>query len=124
MGQRGRRSFRPCWTRSRNQLQLVWDAFEAALAQAVAADADAQAPLPAVPVWADELRVARGGAAAARPPKNPQCDTQAQQERRARVSPNSAARSGVLERELAEGHGKATPKAAADVRTCSSPTAV
>ena len=35
---------------SRSQLQLVWDAFYAALAQAVAADADTKAPLPAVPV--------------------------------------------------------------------------
>src|SRR5690606_32522846 len=52
--------FPPMLDASRQQLQLVWEAFEAALAQTVAADADAQAPLPAVPVWADELRAARG----------------------------------------------------------------
>src|SRR5690606_22680404 len=40
--------FPPMLDASRKQLQLVWDAFEAALAQAVAADADASAPLPAV----------------------------------------------------------------------------
>ncbi len=107
--------FPPMLDASRKQLQLVWDAFEAALAQAVAADADAQAPLPAVPVWADELRVARGGEAAAVAEK-PAVDTQAQQERRARVTTELGHALDVLERELAEGHGKATPKAAADVR--------
>ncbi len=39
-----------------------------ALAQAIAAAADAAAPLPPVPVWADELRVARGGMAEAAAP--------------------------------------------------------
>jgi hypothetical protein len=107
--------FPPMLDASRKQLQLVWDAFEAALAQAVAADADAQAPLPAVPVWADELRVARGGEVAAVTEK-PAVDTQAQQERRARVTTELGNALDVLERELAEGHGKATPKAAADVR--------
>ena len=33
---------------------------EAALTQAVAAAADAAAPLPPVPMWANELRLARG----------------------------------------------------------------
>ncbi|WP_027016597.1 DUF349 domain-containing protein [Comamonas composti] len=42
------------------QLVLVWEAFESALAQAEIAAADEAAPLPTVPVWADELRVARG----------------------------------------------------------------
>ena len=107
--------FPPMLDASRKQLQLVWDAFEGALAQAVAADADAQAPLPAVPVWADELRVARGGEAAPVAEK-PAVDTQAQQERRARVTTELGHALDVLERELAEGHGKATPKAAADVR--------
>jgi ATP-dependent RNA helicase SUPV3L1/SUV3 len=107
--------FPPMLDASRKQLQLVWDAFEGALAQAVAADADAQAPLPAVPVWADELRVARGGEAAAVAEK-PAVDTQAQQERRTRVATDLGNALDVLERELAEGHGKATPKAAADVR--------
>ncbi len=42
------------------QLALVWDAFQSALAQTEAAAADEAAPLPTVPVWADEIRVARG----------------------------------------------------------------
>jgi ATP-dependent RNA helicase SUPV3L1/SUV3 len=107
--------FPPMLDASRQQLQLVWEAFEAALAQTVAADANAQAPLPAVPVWADELRAARGQDVAAPAEKTPQ-DTQAQQEKRARVAAELDQALTVLERELAEGHGKATPKAAADVR--------
>jgi len=107
--------FPPMLDASRSQLQLVWDAFEAALAQAVAADADTKAPLPAVPVWADELRLARGEAAAV-PAEKAAHDAQAAQERRAKVLAELDRALGVLERELAEGHGKATPKAAADVR--------
>lgn len=107
--------FPPMLDGSRQQLQLVWDAFEAALAQAVAADANPLAPLPAVPVWADELRVARGQDVSAPAEKAPQ-DMQAQQEKRARASAELEQALTVLERELAEGHGKATPKAAADVR--------
>ncbi|GGH63690.1 hypothetical protein GCM10010975_29750 [Comamonas phosphati] len=42
------------------QLTLVWEAFQSALAQTEAAAAEESAPLPTVPVWADEIRVARG----------------------------------------------------------------
>jgi len=108
--------FPPMLDASRQQLQLVWDAFEAALTQAVAASEDPQAALPAVPVWADELRVQRGQeplAAAERAA----ADAQAQQERAKRVAAELDAALAVLEKELAEGHGKATPKASADVRS-------
>ncbi|MDO9147469.1 MAG: DUF349 domain-containing protein [Hydrogenophaga sp.] len=107
--------FPPMLEASRNQLQLVWDAFEAALAQTVAADANPQAPLPAVPVWADELRAARGMGAAV-PAEKAAHDAQAVHEKRARLAAELDKTLSVLERELAEGHGKATPKAAADVR--------
>ena len=107
--------FPPMVEASRQQLALVWEAFEAALAQAVAADADVAAPLPAVPVWSDELRQARGEPAAAAAEKQA-LNSQAQQERRDRVASELDKLLSVLERELAEGHGKATPKAAADVR--------
>lgn len=100
---------------SRNQLQLVWEAFAAALEQTAAADADPQAPLPAVPVWADELRLARGQEVSVATEKNSQ-NAQATQEKRARAAAEIDKALTVLERELAEGHGKATPKAAADVR--------
>jgi ATP-dependent RNA helicase SUPV3L1/SUV3 len=104
--------FPPMLDASRQQLQLVWDAFEAALAMAVAADSDPQAPLPAVPVWADELRLARGesvGAVAAQ-------DAQAAQERREKAKAELERVLSALEKEVGLGHGKATPKAAADVR--------
>ncbi|MEX1167445.1 MAG: DUF349 domain-containing protein [Hydrogenophaga sp.] len=107
--------FPPMLDSSRNQLQLVWDAFDAALAQAAAADADPKSALPAVPVWADELRVARGEPAAAAAEKSER-DSQAAQERRAQAAAEFDRAIAVLEREVAEGHGKATPKAAADVR--------
>ncbi|MDB5731375.1 MAG: hypothetical protein JWQ03_1270, partial [Variovorax sp.] len=45
--------FAPQLDASRAQLLGVSEAFDAALAQAVAAAADAAAPLPPVPVWAD-----------------------------------------------------------------------
>lgn len=108
--------FPPMLDASRSQLQLVWEAFEAALTQTVAADANPQAPLPSVPVWADELRAARGMEAAVPAEKAAQ-EAQAVKERRARVAADLDEALTVLETELAEGHGKATPKAAADVRT-------
>lgn len=42
------------------QLMLVWEAFQSALALTETAAVDEAAPLPTVPVWADEIRVARG----------------------------------------------------------------
>ncbi|MHB1200293.1 MAG: DUF349 domain-containing protein, partial [Polaromonas sp.] len=52
--------FPPLLDASRGQLLAVWEAFQSALAIAVKAADDAAAPLPAVPMWADELRGARG----------------------------------------------------------------
>jgi hypothetical protein len=66
-------------------------------------------------VWADELRVARGEPAAALAEQDAQ-KSQAAQERRAKAQADMERALAVLEKELAEGHGKATPKAAADVR--------
>jgi hypothetical protein len=80
--------------------------------------------LPAVPVWADELRSARGlpneaGAAAgdkpARAPKV-KLDPAVLAELRAKATEAVQAALTKLEAEVAEGHGKATPKAAADLR--------
>lgn len=48
-------------TSAQVQLQLVWEAFGAALAQTQAASTDPQAPLPAVPVWAEQIQTARQG---------------------------------------------------------------
>ena len=116
--------FLPLIENSRAQLLAVWEAFQAALAMAVAASEDAGAPLPAVPVWADELRSARGqnaeaGAVAgdkpARAPKV-KIDPAVLAELRAKATEAVQAALTKLEAEVAEGHGKATPKAAADLR--------
>jgi hypothetical protein len=45
--------FPPLLDASRGQLQVVWESFQTALAQATAAADDPAAPLPPVPVWAD-----------------------------------------------------------------------
>jgi len=113
--------FPPLLDASRAQLLLVWDAFQPAVAQAAAAAEDANAPLPSVPVWADELRVARGlpseaAAAAAksepRPAAKPKVDPQVRDKAVQAVSEAL----GKLEQETAEGHGKASAGAAAALR--------
>ena len=53
--------FPPQLDASRHQLSSVWEAFEGALSQAKAARDDVAQALPSVPVWAEEIRVARGG---------------------------------------------------------------
>jgi len=53
--------FPPQLEASRHQLSSVWGAFEAALFQATAARDDSNKALPPVPVWAEEVRLARGG---------------------------------------------------------------
>ena len=108
--------FPPLLDASRDQLQVVWEAFQTALAQAAAAETDPVAPLPPVPVWADELRVARGlpteqaapAPRASRPPVDPQRQAQAE----------AAVKSALerLQKEVAEGHGKASAGAAAALR--------
>jgi len=114
--------FPPLLDASRTQLLVVWDAFQAALAQAVAAADDANAPLPPVPVWADELRAARGlpteaaataaasakTARAAKPKVAPEVVEKAVQTVRDALA--------TLEKETAEGHGKASAGAAAALR--------
>ncbi|CAN7468172.1 DUF349 domain-containing protein [Acidovorax sp. LjRoot129] len=113
--------FPPLLDASRTQLLVVWEAFQPALAQAVAAAEDTNAPLPPVPVWADELRAARGlpteaaaAAAAAKPARTakpkvaPEVIEKATQAVRAALA--------TLEKETAEGHGKASAGAAAALR--------
>ena len=105
--------FPPQLDASRAQLLVVWEAFQGALAQAVAAAEDGSAPLPPVPVWADELRVARGVAVETAPrPQKPKIDPEI------RAQASSAVREVLskLELEIAEGHGKASAGAAAALR--------
>ncbi len=65
---------------SATHIQLVWDAFSAALTQTQAAALDPALPLPAVPAWADQLRALRGEAPAvmAATPAKPKLDPAAQ----------------------------------------------
>ncbi|MCF8159474.1 MAG: DUF349 domain-containing protein [Polaromonas sp.] len=98
---------------SQAQLQLVWQAFQDALALTIAAAKDVAAPLPKVPVWADELRVARGVplepvAAPAKPKVDPEI--------RAKASAHVAEVLAKLEHEMAQGHGKASAGAASALR--------
>ena len=107
------KKFPPLLEASRTQLQAVWEAFQSALAQAVAAGQDPSAPLPPVPVWADELRAARGVAAeAAVRPAKPKVDPEV------RAQATQAVRDVLarLEQEIAQGHGKASAGAAAALR--------
>ncbi len=105
--------FPPLLEASRGQLLVVWDAFKGALAQAAAAADDAAAALPSVPVWADELRLARGvSAEVISKPQKPRIDPEL------RAQGLSIVREVLLklEQEIAEGHGKATAGAAAALR--------
>ena len=112
--------FPPLLEASRTQLLVVWDAFQPAVAQAAAAAEDAAAPLPPVPVWADELRVARGlpteaaAAVAAKPARvvKPKVTPEVV-EKAVQVVREALA---TLEKETAEGHGKASAGAAAALR--------
>ncbi|MFY3385019.1 DUF349 domain-containing protein [Paracidovorax sp. MALMAid1276] len=114
--------FPPLLDASRTQLLVVWDAFQPAVAQAAAAAEDANAPLPPVPVWADELRAARGlpteaaaSAAAAKPARGaskPKVAAEVIEKAAATVREALA----TLEKETAEGHGKASAGAAAALR--------
>jgi len=52
--------FTPALQISEQQVRAVWEAFDAALKVTHAASLEANAALPDVPAWADQLRVARG----------------------------------------------------------------
>jgi ATP-dependent RNA helicase SUPV3L1/SUV3 len=106
--------FTPQLETAQSQLSSLWEAFSAALAQATAAAGDANAPLPAVPVWADAIRTARGEAVEKKSdkPVKPKVDPEKRQ------AANTAVREQLskLEQELAQGHGKASAQAANDLR--------
>lgn len=113
--------FPPLLDASRTQLLVVWEAFQSALSLTAAAAADANAPLPPVPVWADELRAARGlpteaaaAAAAAKPARAPKPKVDPEVVEKAQQAVREAL--VKLEQETAEGHGKASMGAAAALR--------
>lgn len=111
------------------QLQAVWDGFSAALILAGQAQVDPTAALPPVPVWADEIRRLRGEAPKHSEPasdvtKPEKVDKPAKAkldpaERQALRDAANLAVTQVLEaveKEVVEGHGKATAEAAASLR--------
>ena len=110
--------FAPLLDASKSQLLVVWDAFQAALKQAEAAAVDPAAPLPPVPVWADELRTLRGVANptnsvdAVKKPQKPKIDPEI------KAQAAQAVREALLklEQEVGEGHGKASAGAANALR--------
>ena len=104
--------FPPMLQSSSQQLLAVWEAFDAALSHTILAAADATLELPAVPAWADQLRAARTGTTIAPAPAKPRIDPAQRAQAQAAVQ----AVLSVLEQELAQGHGKASAGAAADVR--------
>ena len=107
--------FAPQLDASKAQLLVVWDAFQAALTMTQTAAADASAPLPPVPVWADELRALRGVAKAEDAPKKPE-KLKIDPEIRLQAANNVRGVLLKLEQEIAEGHGKASAGAANALR--------
>lgn len=106
--------FPPQVESSRVQLHGVWEAFSAALAQTVAAASDATAPLPPVPVWADEIRVLRG--VPVEPVPQPVARPRIDPELRARATELVREALQRLEQEISQGHGKASAGAANALR--------
>lgn len=111
--------FPPMLETSGSQLLAVWDAFKSALSQTVAAAASADAPLPTVPVWADEIRAARGlpteaeaAAKVTQEAAKPKVDPEVRKKAQAMVREALA----KLQTETGEGHGKASIGAAAALR--------
>jgi len=104
--------FAPMLETARSQLSLVWEAFCAAIDSARLAQSDANAPLPLVPVWADELRLARGELVSEPPSAKPAVAPEVIE--LATTTVQQALQK--LELEVAEGHGKASTGAAAALR--------
>ena len=105
--------FVPQLNDSQAQLLLVWEAFSEALTLTIAAATDTSAPLPKVPVWADEIRVARGipleaPVAAPKPKVDPEIRAKAANFVREVLT--------KLEHEMAQGHGKASVSVANALR--------
>ncbi|MGV1045565.1 DUF349 domain-containing protein [Limnohabitans sp.] len=108
---------------ARTQMQAVWDGFSAALSVAAQAQADSAAVLPPVPVWADEIRRLRGEAVSAASvptdaPKaaKPKMDPAQRQALREQATAAVTEVLEAVEKEVTEGHGKASAGAAAALR--------
>ncbi|MFM6990113.1 MAG: DUF349 domain-containing protein, partial [Rhodoferax sp.] len=104
--------FTPMLEASRAQLVVVWEAFQQALQQAQTAALDGTAALPAVSVWAEELRAERAALQPAAKPAKAPVDPAVREAANAKVREVLA----QLEKETSEGHGKASAGAANALR--------
>lgn len=91
------------------QVGAVWQAFESALAQALAAQQDAAQPLPGVPVWDDEIRALRPGAVS-------EAESEAHRAQREQAKHDALQALAVLEKEMAAGHSKNVVKLSQELR--------
>ena len=104
--------FAPLLDASKLQLLAVQTAFSEAVTQVELALQDPQAPMPSVPVWADEVRAIRGVSDIAPKANKTKLDPQVKEKANQTVQKVLA----QLEAELALGHGKATVLAANALR--------
>ena len=104
--------FTPMLEASRTQLVVVWEAFQLALQQTQAAAEDLAAALPAVGVWAEELRAERAAASPNPKPAKAPVDPQIREAANAKVREVLA----QLEVQTSEGQGKASAGAASALR--------
>ena len=104
--------FTPLLDASRAQLLVVWEAFQIAVQQASVAAQDADAPLPGVGVWAEEIRAQRTAAMPAAKPAKPSVDPEVREAANAKVREVLA----QLEAQTSEGQGKASAGAANALR--------
>ncbi len=98
-----------------SQLTTIWGAFAAVLDAAEAALVDGDAPLPSIPVWADEIRAQRGVAlplVKSEKLSKPKIDPEQRKAAQSVIAPILT----KLEEELAAGHGKASAGAANNLR--------
>lgn len=101
---------------SKTQLKQVWEAFDAALTQAQAALSDVAAPLPAVPVWADEIREVRGETSAEKAAAKAAAHEAEHAARRHEASTVVKEAMAQLAKELEQGHSKAVQRLVAELR--------
>ena len=114
--------YTPALQTSAEHLKLVWEAFSAALKQAALSALDPTQALPAVPAWADQIKQKRADTGSA--DENAKPGQQPQPKKKVDIDPAVKAQAkqvmqdsmGVLEKELAQGHGKASAGAASNLR--------
>ena len=114
--------YTPALLSSAEHLKLVWEAFSAALRQAALSAADSSQSLPAVPAWADQIKQKRAETSGAEA-KSVEGQTH-QSKKKMDIDPALKTQAkqvmhecmDVLEKELSQGHGKASAGAATNLR--------